>query len=60
MSNNPPVISVRDLVVLSEGRVIATGPIEAMLASEHPWLRSYFGGQRGRQVARHTGRTMHH
>ena len=38
------------IAVLSEGRVIATGPIEAMLASEHPWLRSYFGGKRGRQV----------
>ena len=40
------------IAVLSEGRVIATGPIEAMLASEHPWLRSYFGGKRGRQVQR--------
>src|ERR1700749_1130965 len=43
------------IAVLSEGRVIATGPIDAMLASEHPWLRSYFGGKRGRPVARHTG-----
>ena len=39
------------IAVLSEGRVIATGPIDAMLASEHPWLRSYFGGKRGRQVS---------
>jgi phospholipid/cholesterol/gamma-HCH transport system ATP-binding protein len=39
------------VAVLSEGRVIATGPIETMLASEHPWLKSYFGGKRGRQVA---------
>jgi phospholipid/cholesterol/gamma-HCH transport system ATP-binding protein len=38
------------IAVLSEGRVIATGPIESMLASEHPWLRSYFRGKRGRQV----------
>ena len=38
------------IAVLSEGRVIATGPIETLLASEHPWLRSYFGGKRGRQV----------
>jgi len=37
------------IAVLSGGRVIATGPIESMLASEHPWLRSYFGGKRGRQ-----------
>ena len=37
------------IAVLSEGRVIATGPIETMLASEHPWLKSYFDGKRGRQ-----------
>jgi len=38
------------IAVLSEGRVIAAGPIEAMLASEHPWLQSYFQGKRGRRV----------
>jgi phospholipid/cholesterol/gamma-HCH transport system ATP-binding protein len=36
------------IAVLSEGRIIATGPIETMLASEHPWLKSYFRGKRGR------------
>jgi phospholipid/cholesterol/gamma-HCH transport system ATP-binding protein len=36
------------IAVLSEGRIIAAGPIEAMLASEHPWLKSYFRGKRGR------------
>jgi phospholipid/cholesterol/gamma-HCH transport system ATP-binding protein len=38
------------IAVLSEGRVIATGPIDAMVASEHPWLKSYFRGKRGRPV----------
>jgi phospholipid/cholesterol/gamma-HCH transport system ATP-binding protein len=38
------------IAVLSEGRVITAGPIEAMLASEHPWLKSYFRGKRGRLV----------
>jgi phospholipid/cholesterol/gamma-HCH transport system ATP-binding protein len=38
------------IAVLSEGRIIATGPIETMLASEHPWLKSYFRGKRGRLV----------
>jgi phospholipid/cholesterol/gamma-HCH transport system ATP-binding protein len=47
------------IAVLSEGRVIATGPIEAMLASEHPWLRSYFGGKRGRQVQPAARTTRH-
>ncbi len=38
------------IAVLVDGRVIAAGPIEAMLASQHPWLKSYFRGKRGRQV----------
>jgi phospholipid/cholesterol/gamma-HCH transport system ATP-binding protein len=38
------------VAVLSEGRVIASGPIESMLASEHPWLKSYFRGKRGRSL----------
>jgi len=41
------------IAVLVDGRVIAAGPIEAMLASEHPWLKSYFRGKRGREVQRH-------
>jgi phospholipid/cholesterol/gamma-HCH transport system ATP-binding protein len=41
--------SVCDRVAaLGEGRILAAGPIEAMLASEHPWLRSYFHGKRAR------------
>jgi phospholipid/cholesterol/gamma-HCH transport system ATP-binding protein len=38
------------IAVLVDGSVIAAGPIEAMVASEHPWLKSYFRGKRGRQV----------
>jgi phospholipid/cholesterol/gamma-HCH transport system ATP-binding protein len=38
------------VAVLWHGRVIAAGPIETLLASEHPWLKSYFGGKRGRPV----------
>ena len=38
------------IAVLSEGRVIADWPIETLLASEHPWLKSYFRGKRGRPV----------
>jgi phospholipid/cholesterol/gamma-HCH transport system ATP-binding protein len=44
------------IAVLVEGRIIATGPIESMLKSEHPWLRSYFSGARGRQAQHH----IHH
>ena len=37
------------IAALAEGKVIATGPIATMLASEHPWLRAYFHGKRARQ-----------
>jgi phospholipid/cholesterol/gamma-HCH transport system ATP-binding protein len=30
--------------------VIATGDMETMLASEHPWLRAYFHGVRGSRL----------
>jgi phospholipid/cholesterol/gamma-HCH transport system ATP-binding protein len=36
------------IAVLAEGRVIASGPIPTMLASEHPWVKSYFHGKRSR------------
>jgi phospholipid/cholesterol/gamma-HCH transport system ATP-binding protein len=36
------------IAVLAEGRVIAAGPIAAMLAFEHPWVKSYFRGKRSR------------
>jgi len=38
------------IAVLAEGRVIADGPMPAMLASEHPWVKSYFRGKRSRMV----------
>jgi phospholipid/cholesterol/gamma-HCH transport system ATP-binding protein len=34
--------------VLADGKIVATGPIEAMLASEHPWVKAYFRGDRAR------------
>lgn len=36
------------VAALADGKVIASGPISAMLASEHAWLRAYFHGKRGR------------
>lgn len=38
------------VAALGEGKVIAAGPMETMLASDHPWLKSYFRGKRGRAV----------
>jgi phospholipid/cholesterol/gamma-HCH transport system ATP-binding protein len=36
------------IAVLADHKVIAAGTMETMLASEHPWLKSYFRGKRSR------------
>ena len=42
------------IAVLADHKVIATGDMDTMLASKHPWLRAYFHGKRSRagQTAR--------
>jgi phospholipid/cholesterol/gamma-HCH transport system ATP-binding protein len=39
------------IAALADGKIVATGTIEEMLASGHPWVRAYFHGQRARQLA---------
>ena len=34
------------IAVLADGKIIAAGPMTTMLASEHPWLKAYFRGER--------------
>jgi phospholipid/cholesterol/gamma-HCH transport system ATP-binding protein len=36
------------IAVLADGKVIAAGTMDTMLASEHPWLKAYFHGKRSR------------
>jgi phospholipid/cholesterol/gamma-HCH transport system ATP-binding protein len=36
------------IAALAGGKVVAAGTIHDMLASEHPWVRSYFHGKRSR------------
>ena len=36
------------IAALGDGRIIAAGPIDTMLASEDPWVRAYFHGKRAR------------
>jgi phospholipid/cholesterol/gamma-HCH transport system ATP-binding protein len=36
------------IAALGDGRIIAHGPIDTMLASQDPWVRSYFHGKRAR------------
>ena len=38
------------IAALGDGQIIAQGTIDEMLESDHPWLRSYFHGKRGRAV----------
>ena len=38
------------IAVLGEKRVLLQGTVEDMLASENPWIRSYFRGKRARQL----------
>jgi len=38
------------IAALADGKVIAVGTVAQMLASEHPWLRSYFHGKRASQL----------
>jgi phospholipid/cholesterol/gamma-HCH transport system ATP-binding protein len=39
------------IAVLAGGKVVVEGPMDAMLASEHPWVKSYFRGKRSRAFA---------
>ena len=38
------------IAALGEGKILAEGPIDTMLASDNPWLKSYFHGKRARAV----------
>jgi phospholipid/cholesterol/gamma-HCH transport system ATP-binding protein len=40
------------IAVLGKKRVLVQGTIEDMLASEEPWVKSYFRGKRARQIDR--------
>lgn len=38
------------VAALADRKVIEAGSIDALLASEHPWLQAYFHGQRGERL----------
>jgi phospholipid/cholesterol/gamma-HCH transport system ATP-binding protein len=39
------------VAALADGKIVAVGPIDSLLASEHPWVQSYFRGKRSRILA---------
>lgn len=47
------------IAVLVDGKIIVQGPIETILACEHPWVKAYFRGKRTRETARVLGRPTH-
>ena len=47
------------VAVLADKRVVAVAPVQELEKSEHPWIKEYFLGPRGRAAAEaHTSRTM--
>jgi phospholipid/cholesterol/gamma-HCH transport system ATP-binding protein len=38
------------VAALADGRIAAIGPLQAVLASEHPWVRAYFHGARAQML----------
>jgi phospholipid/cholesterol/gamma-HCH transport system ATP-binding protein len=41
------------IAVLADGKNVADGPLREMLRNEHPWVKAYFRGQRGRLLEAH-------
>ena len=39
------------VAVLADGKVVATAPVHELELSDHPWIREYFLGPRGRAAA---------
>jgi phospholipid/cholesterol/gamma-HCH transport system ATP-binding protein len=39
------------IAALADGKVVAVGPMVTLLASEHPWVKSYFRGKRAHVLA---------
>jgi len=44
------------VAVLADGKVIAVGTIDELLALDHPWIQEYFNGPRGRNAVASSGR----
>jgi phospholipid/cholesterol/gamma-HCH transport system ATP-binding protein len=39
------------VAVIADKRVVAMGPVAEVASSDHPWVKSYFHGERGRVAA---------
>jgi phospholipid/cholesterol/gamma-HCH transport system ATP-binding protein len=39
------------VAALADGRIVAIGTMQTMLECEHPWVKTYFLGKRGSELA---------
>ena len=39
------------VAALADGVVVAEGPIDTLMSSEHPWVKAYFRGERASMIA---------
>jgi len=39
------------IIALADGQIVAEGTLDQMIQSEHPWVKAYFRGERGRSLA---------
>jgi phospholipid/cholesterol/gamma-HCH transport system ATP-binding protein len=46
------------VAVIADKKVTAVAPVHELELSEHPWIRDYFMGPRGRAAARAKGMTV--
>ncbi len=40
-----------EVAVIADKKIVAMGPVREVEASDHPWVKSYFQGERGRAAA---------
>ncbi len=40
------------IAALADGRIVVEGPMATLLSSDHPWVKAYFSGRRGRSNGR--------
>jgi phospholipid/cholesterol/gamma-HCH transport system ATP-binding protein len=40
------------VAALADGKIVAIGPMQDLLQSEHPWVRAYFHGKRSQMLQR--------
>jgi phospholipid/cholesterol/gamma-HCH transport system ATP-binding protein len=40
------------IAALADGKIVAVGSMASLLASDHPWVKSYFRGERARALTR--------